>query len=68
MQNSYRTADIINDAVTGKRMFQFLTGSKPSVMNLLLNLMDDLKHKYSIQNKKIYNLVLSMEVGWERLK
>ena len=61
-ENSYwSNVNIVNDAVTGKRMFQFLTGSKSSVaMSLLINLMDDLKHKYSIQNKKIYITGLSM--------
>ncbi len=60
--NSYwSNVNIVNDTVTGKRMFQFLTGSKPTVaMNLLMHLMDDLRHKYAIQNKRIYITGLSM--------
>lgn len=61
-ENSYwSNVNIAPDNVTGKRIFQFTTDSKPTVaMNLLINLMDDLKHKYSVQNKKIYITGLSM--------
>ena len=60
--NSYwSNVNIVSDEVSGKRTFQYLTNSKPTVaMNLLLNLVSDLKRKYSIQNKKIYISGLSM--------
>ena len=61
-ENSYwSNVNIVTDEVSGKRTFEYLTNSKPTVaMNLLLNLMDDLKRKYSIQRKKIYISGLSM--------
>ena len=61
-ENSYwSNVNIVTDTVNGKRIFQFSVNSKPTVaMKLLLNLMDDLRHKYSIQKKKIYITGLSM--------
>ena len=61
-ENSYwSNVSIVKDEVSGIRTFDFLTNSKPTVaMNLLINLMDDLRRKYSIQNKKIYVSGLSM--------
>ena len=60
--NSYwSNVNIVTDAKNGNRSFQYSTGSKPTVaMHLLMNLIDDLKHKYAIQNKKIYISGLSM--------
>jgi len=60
--NSYwSNVKIVTDGASGKRKFQYLTNSKPTVaMNLLMNLMDDLKRKVSIKNKKIYISGLSM--------
>ena len=53
--------NIVSNEASGKRTFEYLTNSKPTVaMNLLLNLLDDLRRKYSIQKKKIYISGLSM--------
>ena len=61
-ENSYwSNVTIITDPQNGSRTFNYQTDSKPTVaMNLLLNLVDDLRHKYSIQKKKIYISGLSM--------
>lgn len=57
----WSNVNIVTDAQNGSRIFQYLTESKPTVaMKLLLNLMNNLKQKYSIQKKKIYITGLSM--------
>ena len=60
--NSYwSNVNIVTDAQTGSRTFNFQTDSKPTVaMNLLLNLVNEFQRKYSIQKKKIYISGLSM--------
>ena len=61
-ENSYwSNVNIAVDKVSAERTFQFITNSEPTVaMNLLINLIDDLKRKYSIQKKRIYISGLSM--------
>ena len=61
-ENSYwSNVNIVTDNASGKRTFQFITEGKPTIaMNLLMNLVDDLKHKYTVQNKRIYVTGLSM--------
>ena len=57
----WSNVNIVTDSITGKRKFEFIAKSKPTVaMNLLLNFMDDLKAKYSIHKKKMYIAGLSM--------
>ena len=61
-ENSYwSNVNIAVDKVSDERTFQFITNSEPTVaMNLLINLIDDLRQKYSIQKKRIYISGLSM--------
>lgn len=59
--SNWSNVNIVTDSVSSKRTIQFFSNSKPTVaMSLLINLVDDLKHKYSVQNKKIYVIGLSM--------
>ena len=61
-ENSYwSNVNIVTDEQTGTRTFNYQTDSKPTVaMNLLVNLVNDLQRRYSIQKKKIYISGLSM--------
>ena len=61
-ENSYwSNVNIVTDAQTGSRAFNYQTDKEPTVaMGLLLKLVDDLQRKYSIQKKKIYVSGLSM--------